>query len=254
MKTHEEVADYMIKTIDEMYESRDKEVPIIFAGHFTIRDSKSGSEQKTVNTFAEPLIPKYVFEKKDYLYVAMGHLHQFQRVMEKPPTFYTGSINRTDFNEDEDDKGFMFVEAQDKKVQYKFIKVNARRFVDLVYDLTDSEDPQIFLLSEIEKRKQELVEAVVKLQVTLSESNRSKYDPAAITKVLDSICNHVHGSSIPFVRKANKRVESKFNESMTSMQAMSEYAKIHVNKKEELDLFLKFGEEVIKTVNGRTAP
>lgn len=253
MKSHEEVAEYMIKTIDEMYESRDKEIPIIFAGHFTIRDSKSGSEQKTVNTFAEPLIPKYVFEKKDYLYVAMGHLHKFQRVLERPPTFYTGSINRTDFNEDEDDKGFMHIDVAGKKVQYQFIKVGARTFVDLVYDLADSEDPQAFLLAEVEKRKLELTDAVVKLQVTLSESNRGKYDAVAITKVLDSICNHVHGSSIPFVRKVNKRVESKFNESMTSMQAMSEYAKIHVSKKEELDLFLKFGEEVIKNVNGRTA-
>ena len=253
MKSHEEVSDYMVKTIDEMYEARNKNIPIIFAGHFTIRDSKSGSEQKTVNTFAEPLVPKFAFEKKDYIYVAMGHLHSFQQVMAKPPTFYTGSINRTDFNEDEDDKGFMHVEVDGTKVNHKFVKVDARKFVDLVYDLSGEAEPQQFLLAEIERRKDELVGAVVKLQVTLAESNRAKYDATEITKVIGAVCNHIHGMSMPFVRKTNKRIESKFNESMTSMQAMSEYAKIRVESKEDLALFLKFGEDIIKTVNGRNA-
>jgi exonuclease SbcD len=252
MKSHEEVATYMVKTIDSMYESRNKKIPILFAGHFTIRDSKSGSEEKTVNKFNEPLIPKYAFEKKDYAYVAMGHLHKFQKVMDTPPTFYTGSINRTDFNEDEDDKGFMHVEVVDKKVEYQFIKVDARKFVDLVYDLSEIAEPQTYILSEIERRKKELTNSVAKLQVTVSESNRGKYDATAVTKILDGICNHVHGNSIPFVRKTSKKVESKFNESMTPMQAMGEYATIHVKNKEELGLFLKLGEQIIKNVNGRT--
>lgn len=251
MKSHEEVADYMIKTIDDMYESRDRNVPILFAGHFTIRDARSGSEGKTVNKFNEPVVPKHALESKDYLYAAMGHLHKFQKVMDNPPTFYTGSINRTDFNEDEDDKGFMHVNVDNKKVDYKFIKVDARKFVDLVYDLSGMDEPQVYLLEEIEKRKEELTNAVAKLQVTLSESNCSKYDAVAITKVLDEICNHVHGSSIPYVKKTSKKVESKFNESMTPMQAMFEYGGIHLKKKEELELFLKFGEQIIKNVNGR---
>jgi len=253
MKTHEEVAEYMVQTIDSMYEGRKNEVPTIFAGHFTIRDSKTGSEERTVNRFSEPLVPKYAFEKKDYLYVAMGHLHRFQKVMDSPPTFYTGSINRTDFNEDEEDKGFIYVQVEGKKVKHEFVKVGARTFVDLVYDLADVEDPQAHILAEIERRKSELTNSVAKLQITLSEGNRSKYDASEVAKVLDGICNHVHGSSIPFVRKEKKKIESKFNEGMTPMQAMKEYATIHVKTEEELKLFLELGERIIKNVNGRIA-
>jgi len=252
MKSHEEVADYMINTIDEMYKSRDKKIPIVFAGHFTIRDAKAGSEHRTVNSFSEPIVPKYAFEKKKYDYVAMGHLHKFQKVLDSPPTFYTGSINRTDFNEDEEDKGFIYVKVKEGKADCEFVKVNARKFVDLVYDLSDMEEPQTYLLSEIDKRQEEITNAVVKIQVVLSESNRAKYDAVVVSKRISELCNHIHGNSIPFVKKTSKKIESKFNESMTSMQAMSEYAKIHLKKKEELALFLKFGEEIIKSVNGRS--
>jgi exonuclease SbcD len=45
-------------------------------------------------------------------YVALGHIHQHQRVEAKVPIFYCGSPLQMDFGEREETKGFLFLEAK----------------------------------------------------------------------------------------------------------------------------------------------
>jgi len=248
LKDHEEVANYMEKNIEELYKTRDKNKPIIFAGHFSIKDSKYGTEQKTINRFAEPVISKNIFLNKEYLYVAMGHIHKHQRIMSNPPVYYSGSLNRIDFNESCEDKGFNIVRIDDNNVNIDFKKVNARKFLDLSFDLTKEENPEEKLLKIIEEKKDELKDSIVKLIVTLAESNKNFYVAKHITDFLNKYCYHIHGSCSPHViEDESKNIKSEYSEYMNPFEALKLYADKNERIKSKED-FLKLGQEIINKV------
>lgn len=244
-----EIEEWMIKKINEDYESRDKNIPIVFAGHFSIGGATISGEQINIDKFSEPLIPKSVFKGKDYKYVAMGHLHQYQVVMPKPLVIYCGSNNRVDFNEAKEDKGFVEISINGDSIKHRFIKVNARKFVDLKYDLSNEPLPldkiMLLLSSEIDNIKN----AVVRIEVTLSSSNRFKYDDGEVESFLNKYCYHIHGTTIPNLKAEDAIHETEgFVESMDVLEALKHYAEVKgvVNK----DAFLRLGERIVKQVNG----
>jgi exonuclease SbcD len=243
-----EVEQYMVKTINDIYETRDKSAPIIFAGHFSINSAAIGGEQVNFDKMAEPVIDKSVFEGKDYLYVAMGHLHKYQVLSKKPLIVYCGSNNRVDFNEATEDKGFVEVSVTDKVI-HKFIKVDARKFVDIKYDLSDVVDPTERLMSFLNERMDDISDAIVRVSITLSPKNADSYRDDEIIKFLDKTCYHVHGTTIPFVKRERDIKDiAGFKESMDAFEALRHYAKVK-NIKDQ-DEFLSLGDDIIKKTKG----
>ncbi len=247
MENNKEVSDFMVNSINILYNTRDKSLPIVFAGHFSIEDSLIGTEQQTINRFNEPIISKEIFKDKDYVYVAMGHLHKFQILLDSPLIIYGGSLNRIDFNEAKEDKGFVHI-VYDGKTHYKFVKVNARKFVDLNYDLSSQSDPEGFLIKELESRKEEIKDSIVRLYVSLSEENKLKYGSKNISETLNKHVNFIQGNCIPHVIKKSEITQDNagFNEFIHPLDALKQYS--IVNKIERKEDFIKLGEEIIKEV------
>jgi len=247
LETVKDVEDYVVKTIDEVYETRDKSKPIMFMGHFSIRDALVGGEQMNFDKFAEPVISKSVFEGKDYLYVAMGHLHKYQVFINKPLGAYCGSNNRVDFNEAKEDKGFIEVNIDGDRVKHRFVKVDARKFCDLKYDLTKEKDPQKVILKDINSKLDEIKNSIVRLTVTLSEEGKDGYNVEGVVDILEEHCYSIHGSCIPIVKKEKEdRDLSGFNEGMSMMDAVKHYAE--VKKVRDEVSFMRISEEIIKKI------
>jgi exonuclease SbcD len=243
-----EVEQYMVQTINDVYETRDKNAPIVFAGHFSINNATMGGEQVNFDRMAEPVVDKSVFEGKDYLYVAMGHLHRYQVLSEKPLIVYCGSNNRVDFNEATEDKGFVEVSVT-SKVIHKFIKVDARKFADIKYDLSDSVDPTSDIMGFMRERLDEIKDAIVRVSITLSPKNAGSYKDDVITKFLDETCYHIHGTTIPSVkREKDVKDIAGFKESMDAFEALRHYAK--VKNIQDQDEFLRLGDDIIKKTKG----
>jgi len=247
MKSHTEVVEYMTQKINDMYNNKEKGVPCIFAGHFSITDAKIGAEQQTVNRFNEPIISRQVFEDKKYVYGAMGHLHRYQVVMENPPIVYGGSINRTDFNEWKEDKGFVYGKF-DGKFVYEFVKVNAKKFINLEYNMETSENPQEQILKDLQEREVELQDAVVRISVNLSENNKHGYSSKAITDFIDAHGCDIQGTTIPHIVKADRIVEMEYNEYMDSVEIIKRYCENN-EKIQDKPLFLKLAQEIIQQTN-----
>ena len=150
----------------------DSSVPAILTAHIAMHGSKvkTGSEQfMTVGRFPE-LMPS-TLDPERFDYVALGHHHVQQLVSKRPPMYYAGSLQRVDFGEEHDEKGFMVVTldpslpAGQRATAIEFHKVNARRFVTV--DVTvHGDDPTTEVVDAI--RKAGVRDAITRVQIALT--------------------------------------------------------------------------------------
>ena len=98
----------------------------------------------------EPVIrPSSIPPEVDLLLVGHFHNHQSKKIG-RTEVIYPGSTERVDFAEEEDDKGFVWVEfGKDGIVSQDFIKTDARRFRTVVVQFPDSPNPLEQLKEEV---------------------------------------------------------------------------------------------------------
>jgi len=179
----------------------------------------------------------------------MGHLHRYQVVMKKPLVIYGGSINRTDFNEWKEEKGFVHC-TFDKKLEYKFVKVDAQRFIDFEYNLEDHPNPEEFIMDDLKSKESQLKHAVVRIMVTIAEGNKHNYSAKNITDYLNEHCSYIQGSTSPHISKSEITQDGDYNEYMSSIDVIKKYCESST-KVTNKELFMKLAEEIIKESNNK---
>jgi exonuclease SbcD len=96
--------------------------------------------------------PAGIFVEPKVDYVALGHIHKHQVVRAAAPIIvYAGSLERVDFGEEHEDKGFIHVNLERHKTTYHFVSINPRPFVTVDADLTKEIEPMAKLLAKVEK-------------------------------------------------------------------------------------------------------
>jgi exonuclease SbcD len=122
----------------------DPTIPSVLASHMTVSSGIfSGSEKRAVYGTDPTLLPSQLaIEPFDY--VALGHLHRYQNLNKNgyPPIVYSGSIERIDFGERKEPKGFCLVSTSRKKTSYKFIEVPVRPFIQVDIKLNPATEDQ----------------------------------------------------------------------------------------------------------------
>lgn len=109
-------------------------------------------------------------------YVALGHIHRHQEWGREPRVVYAGSLERVDFGEEKDDKGFCVVELDPSLPQgrretgFEFVPVSARRFLTVSVDIPrDDLDPTATVVRAIQSRHFEgaVVRVLIKVPADL---------------------------------------------------------------------------------------
>ena len=132
----EEIERRFTEYIQQCVEGLDPSVPAILAGHVTINGAVTGSERSMMLGQDHVLFPSAV-HKPELDYVALGHVHKHQVLLEDPMVVYSGSLQRVDFSEEDDTKGFCVVELDSEAPRgrrmrdFQFAPVNARPFITI---------------------------------------------------------------------------------------------------------------------------
>ena len=124
-----EITEYISKAvasiIKDTAEKLDQNVPAVLAGHLTVSSGVfSGSEKRAIYG-TDPLLLPSQLAIKPFDYVGLGHLHRYQNLNKNgyPAIVYSGSVERVDFGERKEDKGFCLVSIPEKgKTFHEFIK------------------------------------------------------------------------------------------------------------------------------------
>lgn len=152
----------------------DPALPSILAAHVGIASATIGSERLMAIGQEHFLLPGNIANPA-FDYIALGHIHKRQVISENPPAVYAGSLERVDFGEEADDKGFYVVEIEPdglagrRKVSFDFHIVRGRSFRTVNVTLEpDDADPTATVLEAIHPGGEDKVsDAIVRLQISL---------------------------------------------------------------------------------------
>lgn len=130
-----EIERRLVAIVRDLAVKVDRGNPAILLGHIAARGARlSGTETDTLST-SDPTVPVTSLADPAFQYVALGHIHRFQDLNagDSPPVVYSGSIERIDFTEEKEKKGFVSGEITETgtgwKCTYQFRETPARRFI-----------------------------------------------------------------------------------------------------------------------------
>jgi exonuclease SbcD len=163
-----DLENFLEEEIRELASKVDPEIPSVLAGHFGVIGAKYSSE-RTITIGEDFQAPRATLLSGPWDYVALGHIHCFQDLNpgEHPPIVYSGSLERIDFSEEREGKGFVEVYLRKGEAVPRFIPVKARPFLTIYANLANEEDAERALLNRLSAYQVE--EAVVRVKVTLAE-------------------------------------------------------------------------------------
>jgi exonuclease SbcD len=152
----------------------DPSVPAILAVHGAVHGGVYGSE-RSVMLGQELVLPRSLLKNAAFDYVALGHLHRHQQLEEQPPIIYSGSLDRVDFGEESEAKGFVVAQVERGQAQHQFIELaSTRRFVTIEVQ-ADGADPMSQVREAI--TAQDIKDAIVRLVIhTTAEKNHMLQD------------------------------------------------------------------------------
>jgi len=261
-KDFTKITDYISSAVTEIIAQLaaelDPAIPAILAGHLTVSTGVfSGSEKRAV--FGnDPLFLPANLGIAPFNYVALGHLHRQQSLNTEGqvPIVYAGSIERIDFGEVRDKKGFVLVEIDTfaegngkfKRIaNVSFRPIRTRKMLEINVYLKDNGE---FFTKQIldEVKKIDITDAIVKLFYHLPVGALDTTDLGLIYRALASAW-YVAGV-IPVVKTVakNSRLNGENNQKISLPALLEKYFSYKGVTKERTSQLLTKAEEIIAEV------
>ncbi len=171
--------------LEDLYDQLDETVPAVATAHMMIDSARAGAEQELMIGYSTSFpLSFWLNSKLDY--VALGHVHGHQILhAERPLVAYAGSIERVDFGEEFEDKGFLEIDIERGNVNWRFHSISPRCFITVDCDLTDSSDLTADLLEHCSAKI--LDGAVVRVRYKISQNRTGELSEEHVRKRLSHV-------------------------------------------------------------------
>lgn len=115
--------------IGALLDEADPAYPTVILAHYSVFGAQFPNQQM-VTLGSEITLPVALLKDPRVTYTALGHIHLFQDLNQgnQPPVVYPGSIERVNFGEAREKKGFILAELRPGHAEYTFRELNGRRF------------------------------------------------------------------------------------------------------------------------------
>lgn len=159
----------------------DPQIPAVLLAHLMADSARYGAE-RFLAVSKGFTIPLSLLTRPCFDYVALGHVHKHQVLSTDPPVVYPGSIERVDFGEEGEEKGYVLVEVERGQAKFQFCPLPVRQFRTLNVDVSGHCDPQQALLAAIQA--EDLNGAIVRLIYHLRSEQLNQIEMAALHQAL----------------------------------------------------------------------
>lgn len=225
----EYISQRVAQIIQHYAEKLDPTIPAVLTGHLTVSSGIfSGSEKRAIYGNDPILLPSQL-AISPFDYVALGHLHRHQNLNPHgyPALVYSGSPEKIDFGERNDEKGFCAVTIEEKnKTTYSFIKTPVRQFFQIEVTLKESANQTETILQKLAEH--DLTDAIVKIIYHLPANTKDTVDLHAVQKACSKALDLV--GIVPVHKPKNREKRLSMNIHMDLPTVLNNY----FDTKEEL--------------------
>lgn len=204
--------------IQDFADQIDPRHPALLVAHVAAADALYSGSERTSVIGRDPIFLTSVLANPAFDYVALGHVHRFQDLNPSggPPVVYSGSLDRVNFGEEREHKGFCIVTVRDadgagegreglplfsseeaqridnpmqpsrahrRETAYRFVRTPARPFLTVEVEVPPDADPTQALLEAIARC--DLEDAVVRVIYDLPDDRPDAVDLKAVRAALD---------------------------------------------------------------------
>jgi exonuclease SbcD len=221
----------------------DPSVPAVLTAHLSVSGATFGSE-RSVMIGRDAVVLRSALADPAWDYVALGHIHKHQSLngAAYPPVVYAGSLERIDFGEEGQPKGFCWVELARGETTWEFVKVQARPFVTIRADVRAAPDPLLEIQGKVAQVN--LEGAVVRLLLQLRAEQESLVHDRDLRALL-SEAYFIGGINREVEREARVRLGNLAPEEMSDQELLAKYLEVKGVEAERAKLLLAHAEEVL---------
>jgi len=224
-------------------EAAGHDMPRLLAGHLSVAEARLGSE-RTVMLGKDVAVLRSSLAEPVWDYIALGHIHQHQDLNpgDRPPVVYSGSLERIDFGEEGEAKGFCWVELERGRANWRFVPVKARPFLTIRLDARGTEDPTAAALEAL--RGVEVEGAVVRVQIRLTHDQQAGLREREIGAALEAAASVTVSREVEV--EARARLGDLAPESLTPLQLVERYFQSRGETPERVQALLATAEELLR--------
>jgi len=256
--TIQELNGLMADKIEEIVDTRAQELdlnrPAILTMHNSVQGAAFSSEQD-IMLGNDVIVRADTIRKSAFSYVALGHIHKYQLVWNEPLAVYCGSLERIDFGEEKEDKGFVIVSFDEReqaevgqnrwRASHEFVKTAARPFLTIKVDGNVAQ-PTEAVLYEIGKQAKKLPGAVVKVIVRTSTEFAAALREADIRRALhEGGVSYIAAVVKDMDRGERLRSNDQLAEQLSPHEALERYLKHRKTAPARASTLLRYADELI---------
>lgn len=189
----------------------------------------------------ETYIDPSVFDKEGVAAVVSGHLHKHQTLYNSPFVFYCGSLQRVDFSEEQQSKGFVVLDVKsDSQVTYDFIEIESQKMFTLDLDLIGESEETELVISNLTSFKKRLENAIVRIRLDLDKNNVINE-----ARIYDCAYN-LGAANVLDIQKRFQKQNIVRNANLTEHVDEYKALELYYEDKDNADELIELGKEIIE--------
>ena len=246
---NEEIQVRITNLISKEIEQLDVNIPAVLVGHVSLNTAVTSSE-KSMLLGRDPIIMQSVLANISLDYVALGHIHKHQILSKQPYVVYSGSLERVDFGEENDHKGFCVIDIDpslpsgSRIVNFNFETVSGRNFLTIEVKVDKGQDPTIETLKAI--KRNHFAGSIVRIKINMSQESEPLLRESEIRLALEQ----AHFVT-PIVKQISRDRRTRLGdvkvEELSVKQMLATYLESSESDSDRRKTLLKYGEDLIRS-------